>query len=417
MSEEGGENSSTGMIRPDRVLRKEDAYYSKVEQQIGVVKGLWNEASSFTPPSPNDTVEDISRDEHRLRGVFAEASNIFPDTDLLFHKYKDLKDKSSKRSIPKNERDDAMIAAGQLESKPGVSFLLQLESGIENLLKRREQIRNIYVEMGENWKNPDSYVPKVKINTNMGVGDFLEVVPSNFSISLIAKQSSYDSEVADGRITDGVLGMHFTGTPFNLIKASEGTREEKLLHAIFNTPIPLYSPMILKHEDFHAFADAFSILKGDSSTSSSVVSSIKGLGRLKVFAAPEVMYNQRRDNILRTLSKLVDGNDELQAEIASVPRNSWDHLQIPNHTFRGYIKSQLAALKEAKGIDPEIDQAIELISETMNAGKIREKIQEFYKKVKEESPDKLDDLDIALALFRPSQYDHVENLVNRWTKN
>ena len=46
---------------------------------------------------------------------------------------------------------------------------------------------------------------------------------------------------------------------------------------------------------------------------------------------------------------------------------------------------------------------------------IRNEITKMYQTVKAYAPDKLEDLDIAFALFPISQMKHIKKLVRKWT--
>jgi len=73
-----------------------------------------------------------------------------------------------------------------------------------------------------------------------------------------------------------------------------------------------------------------------------------------------------------------------------------------------------ALLHGLKGRDPDLDRIIDQEIKNLDVSRIRERFQRLYETVREKAPERLLDLDIALAIFPPSKMRHVERLVERW---
>lgn len=396
--------------------RIESAYYEKVEQQIGVVKNLWDTASNFEPASPTDTEEMIQDEPSQLRSVFNNALVSFPDTAILYHKYKNLKSVSRRRSLSNDERSSASIAAGELGKKPGVDFLLQLEKGIDGLIRRRSLIRETYQSIGDGWDKPESYA-RIRSNRDLPKRarsslnflprrkfDVIAIKPGNFSISLVLDYDFYEDMIGSSK------GMHRPSGIWNFLKENEP--EEALLHAIFNpdsTKDSHWIPEIAaKHEDFHGFLDSFKVLRGETIIGEEAAD--------RIYNHVQASMGRVQENyVMSLLNNIVDtAHEELLAEIFSTPRDSNLHAEIPSTSFASHITKSKSLFERLRGLDPKIDQIIDNEYDKLNLEKWREQIQGLYRRVSERCPDKLDDLDIAFALFPPTKMDMIEKLVDRW---
>ena len=161
-----------------------------------------------------------------------------------------------------------------------------------------------------------------------------------------------------------------------------------------------------KHEDFHSFINKFNI-EGNYAFGTVVTDIEKLLKMIKTEGEKPAGIPDKITDLKRKLHKMQDfGQEEILAEIAcGAGPNSL------NATFGATIQHALKLLKEAKGVDPEIDQIISETESILDINKIQKRFQGFYAECPEE---KRDDLDIAFALFPPSQWRHVEQLVKRW---
>ena len=105
------------------------------------------------------------------------------------------------------------------------------------------------------------------------------------------------------------------------------------------------------------------------------------------------------------------GHEELLAEIASEP---WD--RIPSSTFATRMADAEEKIRLLKGKDPDIDRIIDENLSYLDFSHFRERFQLAYKMMQEKAPERLNDFGVACAMFPPSQFRHIERLVDRWEK-
>lgn len=414
---------------PKPIREKQETLYRGLEDKIAIMKGIWGVAQSLSIPSIHDSNDDIAREKDAFQHVFQSTLDKLPQA----------------ASIYREQGSDT--DAGHL--KQDLDFIRSMDNGINDALRKRDSIRAILRDLGEN-PSPEAYEKTIPEELEGVRGHIQRVIIKPFSINLVLDREGFQSVYQDlyGKTPTETFGSHIDGTIwniydwYNLIKNSEDYLmsyvEKEVLSGNENIQPNLseIEDIGIKHEDFHSFMDGFDIKEGN--INKAIRTSIVDLSAMmqyrrrlihKIFKTLRIPYyrefiadEERKEwkDIRRNMQVVMDsGHEELLAELASAPditralgmRGSFvNRRQQDTNT----IKTVVNNLNEnIPGLvhHPYITQTLESLDPNLN----NQFIIELYEQVEANAPERVEDLDMAFALFPPSQWRHIKGLVARWT--
>lgn len=360
---EGTNISSVGSSRSERG----EKLYRGMEQKIQILKGIWDQAKGFSIPSLNDS-----------NSANQEVQDDFKD---IFE------------NVPVGLQNDKQFA----------DFLLV---GTKAATEKRKQIRTTLSQarsMGQD--DFDTLLPdKLKFFK----GKIIKGLPGNFSITLVVDDDSLTEYSKRFPASSHIRAFHEKGTiwnlqqehPYNISLDLPHTRQKKSFDET------------LLHEDFHSFMECFPV----DETSSDYLWGLVGL-RLDQLQNAKLQGDQVtiQDKIRAAksaITRFVDiDHEELLASLASV-NDRWNI----GYFFGALQLEKARDLKTIEGLDPAVDSIIKNLRWVLDGNQLKNTLNGWYQEVGRKAPERMTDLDIALALFSPSQFKNVGRLVERWTK-
>lgn len=392
-------------------LKSKEFLYSRVEQKIGLAKLLWQTAQSLPIQSPDDLENAGQTDRQKLDEVLMQADSNFPHAASLKPHYYELiaSMESRKKELwveqESQYRDpvfqDLQKEHDRLLANADVRFLVVLENGTQAALDKRERMRSIFRQLGPDWKTPQAYAnlsPDPRFANSIAY-----IVPASFSICLFIYPLTFDRYKEGQR----VVGFHQRGTIWNLIRY-----EGRLVRGnILSYP----SNQILdsRHEDFHSFFEGFSLSKPYDNRNAFFVATDE-LRRLnqKANTSPAEKKGLVQNIQRLLLERAEEYKGELLAEYASLPGHG---QQYPD--WGSFYKRTTELFEWLRGFkttaDPSLTAFITRIESSLRAP-LRE-IRPLYENVQAQAPERIEDLDIAFAVFPLAKMRHIKRLVRRWT--
>jgi hypothetical protein len=406
---------------------KVEQIYKNIELKISFVKELWNDMEKLGPPDPKASPEDIAKENEifekhleKLKIFFPEAENKAKEFIKLEKEGGELLKKLHKIELEKQERNIILEEINKVEDEiqkildDTTLFFIEFEQGLKNAKYKREEIRNILLELGE--IEPSSYkklAEEYKLPKEL-IDYIIEIIPKNFSITFIVEPEKFKEYYGED-----ITGQHWRGTIWNFVRGLPKLSDENFIRLseekLKNT---------INHENFHSFIDCFSISQkyGNIKVIKRVVNS--KIRNIKIFLdmGYEPLFSLEKKLLTKRLETFMNlFHEELMAEIVAGEHEYRDESFL-KHTFFSICREfcdWLEQIRKKEELEkyPEIDAIIKDAISYIEPQKNREKIIKLYQKIQEKAPEKLKDLDIAFILFPPSKFRHIESLVERWTQN
>lgn len=400
--------------------RREDIY-TKVEHKIGLVKDIWAEAKRLPIPSKNDTEETSQTERNQFQAIFDRSLTELPQAAAKYKRYKEIEAELQRsRQKPNQEkesqddvRDNLLWEQSNLLKDGDLRFLVSLNSGIEGALEKRRVIRSVLPDI-EDSLNPASY-DKYLPERFRGLAQ--KVIKERFSITLAIDMSRWPYSIFKGG--SGISGFHKSDSIWNLVEniSAEGKKRFKrvLGGELFRKIDFTTTEEISAHEDFHSFTEGFDPgYQKDADLAQRLEKRFERLKRLKELDAPEIILQEERQLVKNSLWDYTDNHHlELLAEMASRP--FWEDRPRETAAVQSFEKAE--KLKSLKGVDQNVDGVISLALKFLNMKRLANTLKGWRQKLKleMEAPERIEDLEIALALFPPSKIHHIEKLVRHWT--
>jgi|GEM_PF-5469175 len=409
----------------ERLADRKEILFLSIENKIEFSKKIHDAMESLPIPSPDDP-KTVLKDEGLLfDGLISDLEKSFPETVSLLKRYEQLDkkfedlEKSSQRGydLIQTSDDQRQIAEelNALEENPDLMFLIKVKKGLEQAQNKRNRVRNIVWKLGAEYQNPKAYSHLIPKTENPLKGKFSRVKIGRFSISLITDDaiSWWDEEHAvldlstiPLKIKRLVLGYHRQDSIWNFLLGSKNI----LIESYCETKEPKALEESVKkthdHEDYHSLLEGF-----DLYNDTPLERLLQRLRRYK-----EIKQQTNIPKILIDLAEKPNSNlvdkiiDSMHQEIINDLLIKGD-IDRPLKLTSLKLRSLLKAIKnEQIPITAEEIQRIEKFS-----GKdFSEKVSSLYKTVKEKVPGKENDFLMAMVIFPPTKFRHIESLVVRW---
>lgn len=420
---------------------KIEQLYKKIEYKISFIKELWREMKRLGPPNPHDSAADIAEENEIFEKCLYRLKTLFPEIENKAERYINLKKKRDELAaelpdIPVGPDEEIYnqisaeidVVEAEIEKifDDDVWFFINIKQGLQEARKKREIIRKILLDLGE--IEPLSYknlVKKYKLPKEF-INHVVAIVPENFSITFIVERENFEKKFGTT-----LLGIHFGNTIWNFVKyITEPSPEEQLAIAIYKPQklTKVYPPLqkTINHENFHSFLECFPVkekyrLRERIKLMHLIRSRIKEAKKFERMGMKSSAVRARQ-LLARRLRLFMDYlHEELMAIIVTYGGHELLLMGgLPRLTFSREVLNFCNFLKDLREKEklekyPEIDAIIQNALSYFNPEEVIKRILELYKEVEESVPERIDDLDIALILFPPSKFHHVESLVKRWT--
>lgn len=404
--------------------------YESVERKIDIARDIWLAAEGLEPPRAGDDDAAIRAERAALERPLENIYRQFPGARGLTERYQSLYVRLNQledemQHTEAEERTNAVYIANEpvedemekireqlrtLEDDDNFLFVRTVSRGITAALETRQSMRDILRRLGPRAGDPAAYEEELpEEHREQFRRSIVAVSPERFSFIVDIGRDGFRR--LGPRYKDA-SGIHVAPC-WSLINRTmlDG---QNLMAGIFGDEHEMkrwqHQPAITaKHEDFHAFFQGFAEKQGFFSVQR-INRQADQLLRLKEIQAPKAVIDHELQIFARRARTFQDyGHEELLAELASAP-----HEVIPNSTYAAEMGKTEALLHGLKGRDPDLDRIIDQEIKNLDVSRIRERFQRLYETVREKAPERLLDLDIALAIFPPSKMRHVERLVERW---
>jgi len=396
--------SKEGSSHRDNRTETREFLYERLEAKIAILRKLWSVAQVLSAPEAREYSGRIITEKLFLSKIFSDARDKFPLAVREFKEYDQirkslalLQEKMDKLGFEKGsdkygEKFDALIAKREeLLGDDDFRFLLSMRDGITTLLRKRDEIRTVLKNIEGNDKDPkalwevlpEPYREQLK-------GKPIELLSNRFSISVVLEEKEYEE-----LFHDSSLGRHIHDSIWSFVKRDSRPIEPTRAH-----------------EDFHSFAEGFSLGSANLFSPEKMRAAIQSIITIKSRGAPPGIVNNFLTNLRRRIIGFKDyGYDEFLAELASLP-----YRKIPSDTFATNVHEARQILEEFRGKDPDIDPIIDEGLKYLDIEEFRNQIHGIYKRVEASDPKRIPDLIFAFSLIPPSQFRHIERLVDRWEK-
>lgn len=398
---------------------QKEQLYERIEQKLALMREIWNYAKNLPPPTPFDKGEE-AEENTLFEGLIKKATKSFPSAAFLIKEYDDIAARmveiagNKQMPPPKKLIDELSRLCKQQErllEDQNVRFTISVRIGIRDAQKKRRKIRSV---LNENRDSTDQEFYLKLMPQEIAAhfaGKITAVVPQNFSIAYLVEPEVYK---AYQKNDSKGFSLSWADVALTFIKDERNKERRESEDETEENQITEDMLVTVQHENFHAFIEGF------------------GLGDKVYFSAEPLMELAEKiietdDNPASRLLKEIDlkrlktllskfkdfGHEELIAEIASSPRSG-----VPKSSF---AKKQLE-LTEAiikyifllGGVNPELDEILADGLKKLDFTRDRKFIQKMYREVEARAPDKMEDFDMAFALFPPSDWRNIERLVKRW---
>lgn len=408
--------------------------YDRVEAKLFAIDTVWSSTGSLPSPFLSESQEDSFKQERQLgREVFSSILDKFPQIGPQYTAYRSLIDRRSRLSSGRYNTDHAGVSdsdpaiAEQVktlspqiqqlrDSNPDIRFLAMLDDGLFNIAHRRDDIRDVYSDLGADWQTPSAYDKELSADKDMFKGLIRAVVPGRFSIMLciepeamvsyFKKQGYSKPEDINGFYSGSVLSF-VSHTP-EVAAHLSGAQPSSDVTSLFD------------HEDFHAYMNCFTIPKNDfPSLEKHWTPAIfdQAQKRLQDLAsmARKGKARKRRNRHLKlknALTELQDANhEELLADLVSREQH-----EVPHTTYFSNGKKKGVILSSINLADPETRAMVRGVKKRIAPESDISWIHNLHLYLGAANSDKLGEMRAALALFPVSQRRHIDGLVlKRWT--
>ena len=415
--------------------------FELVERRVALIRELWEGMQNLSIPNVEDSKSVVDNEEKVFQKFFQRAEKEFSSEASQIKEYEDREHliyeiheefyrmgagKESTKAYQDMIRklDQLMEKQSELLENEDFRFFLSYYKGINGAQKKREEVRRVLKEVGKRGNINEeiiSYLPKSFQAPLRGKVE--KVIVERFSISVVLNGEAYKKVAKNPRS----MGFHQPGGIWNFLSGDiTGYAIEEILRDIVKHGGRISGKRIKElavgirenahgvtsaHEDFHSFFNGFSESGNAFSfaTLNDIVDRIIGVKERKAHAIFIKIHLQDLRKSIRLFQDF--GHEELLAEIASEP---WD--RIPSSTFATRMADAEEKIRLLKGKDPDIDRIIDENLSYLDFSHFRERFQGAYKILQEKAPERLNDFGVACAMFPPSQFRHIERLVERWAE-
>lgn len=406
--------------RPSLSLaQRREGMYQNVEARSAVLVNLWERAQSMPIPRSTDSDEQKGDERQLLLGVLDPILNAKPGLREKFNRAIEIKtvlDEDEEKSEGKSEEEldyddfkERLLPLGQefetiVSENPEIRFLLNVFSGIEGLLSKRNQLRSMQQKIGpihSSGRITKDEANKLLNKKSIFIDHINWAQVGRFSVSFVVEPLVF-------RIKDATALGYSTGL-INIIYGLNEERE-KLLESIFgrNSNKQEQIAEVIAHEEFHSFADSFYLGESWSQLQWSYDSSLARLTRLKELGAPEPIIQTELGLLRIYIGNVEDASrEEILAEFAQ----SSDRSYVPRTTFATYDGEKARFLEKVLKDQSQIfgDQ-----KKAFDIDRLRQEIKSIYEQVDAIIPERRLEVDSLFVLFPPSKIRHIRRIVNRW---
>jgi hypothetical protein len=423
----------------------------KVNTKIARAKGLWQTVRTFSAPLPGDSAEAIAQENRQLETHVEHASQLLPhavegaktSAQLYDTLFTTLNENDGRRRLDRyrlhpyvyatfDDRLELFEEYFALQSKDDIRFLTAFTRGIQKAQDRRTAIRETLAGLGDNLTDPSSFNDLLPGEFSLFRDHIREVVLSPFTIGLVIDSNAYMKHRLSERKIKGRIDHSVAfNDPHNLFcfideigkrsASSSGeieripSAEDRLMELLFGKEKKKAQPNNIKsgfqeivdHEDFHSFFTGFRLAPNLHYIA------FGGGIRDKVDEYKLCEDPERRKELARSINGLLDNIvnvnwEEFLADIASLEGRknvTSGHLEI---SLTGQLKYLRSFLGKHLEVDAMVRHHISILSGVVPT------TNGLYLQVKEQIPERAEDLDMAFAIFPPSQIRHVKQLVDMW---
>lgn len=389
-------------------FKTREAIYDKLERKISILKDVWITFQTLSVPSPSDPLDSVHQERQIFQDFSARLDEQLPEAVEAWNRMREL---NHKEKLTAEEKQERLC----LSTSTDFSFFTTLCLGMEEVVKKRETIRDVFRQLGENAylspENYDDFFPQ-REGWQTFRGRIKGIVPQRFSIC----PAVHEKTMSAAGYSKAVVAMHLEKTIWNAIRSDQFVDDS----IDFGEPASVITnyfqeayPEILLHEDFHSFIECFLV---SSVLPTDILENLKrGIVRLKSSRrrGKEALVKKHARYCEEQIVDFVDEDlcrEEYLAELGSSPlRNG------PRSSAEIMTTGKFILLQRLVGEDEIIDRHISSALEFLDTRRMSENVSRLYRKVRKQAPEKTMDLDVSFALFPPSQIRHIEKLVRKWT--
>lgn len=381
-------------IKPRRTNERREELLQSIEAKIGIAKGLWQAIQKFKPVTHTTSDAELMEEEQQLQALWQNASEQFPKAATIIMAYDEITDEDL-------EQIDARVRQVlDMYEDDSDQFLSNMQRTITGLIYRRSQLKMLAEKGGEHWLTPaflDDQLPEQLLSGKKG--HIKHAYASGFGVNLVIDHETFDTEY--NQVLEMELGgIHWGNTIWTIID------EEPKVGVIEFKEIAM-------HEEFHAIADALPYREfEDPDILRTVIQRAVKDAYVSERRGVKNRFSPRFKSLEAHLGAFVNVNyEEALAELASTTDR---HAPKRSHFFYSHLKlSLLNQLSDKYKPGSRVHLLLQTaIAEIESFGVT---LQGLYAKVETEVPERREDLDIAFALFQPTEIRHIARLVDRWT--
>lgn len=438
-------------------LPTREVLYGRIERKVDIVKGLWHTAAYLPAPPPRS--QEASKKEERLLSAHLQhalellpeaaqkyqrfKSLVTPEDEILLKEERGYLQAESARGLVRGER---LEEANRMLDDEDLRFLVSLEWGIQYALHKRDEIRTLRRKLGWKSESANSYSDFLPEKLAVFKGKIRRVIFSPFSVNLVVDGKTYMEESEES------WAFHKTGTIFNVFNEDKFKTGD-----IFDRIAPQFIPKLwlisperldtFYHEEFHSLWEGFvPDIQLTSHIARLWIKDIYALGLLGKVAngtplepnvtvylsqlgfTPSLYPPAKAKELMRAIFNkfqqlyYYDDYEELLAAYHAAYRMRKREAQVGSYINRARRLSQWIqeAVSEIRENDPTFNQNpyIDRLLQMVDLEQINQFMEQEGKKVRrlaETASQKVEDCFIALMLFPPSQWRHIDRLVDRWT--
>lgn len=396
-----------------------DRIYDNIDRKAGIVSDLWRTAT-ILPPLLSDSPEFVDAESRVLRGIVDRARGKMPDAFEVYDRYQmlDTAMDSLSSSVDPEEEQMLEIQAEMDEIKstvPDLDFAKGVVEGVEALVKRRADLRQMQEIVGEPLPNgiykDMSGFKGIKGIPEDAFSSITRVYMGAYSVNIFMHDKKYDELYAESY--PNTLGIHL-GSPNSLLSVVRDHLGDYVqLGWISPEDFDNGLSSTILHEEFHGFADSFDFRSTDFGR-------IQGLLKSQVILLQKAI-DEHDFRLAGTLSNQIRANlkiipDASMEEILAEMASTQDRDSIPSSTFAYHDRGKRQLLDSVSAHSAMVHVDVEKeAGKLVDILELQHAIGWIYHLTDHEIPERRSEVDALFAIFPPSKIRHIRRVVERWT--
>lgn len=410
--------------RPPRpvLVERREALYGKIDTKVEIVTDLWQTANSLPPPLVTDSPDEIIDQDQILLGVVERSKVLLPEAFDRLDAYDCLKKRRedlSRRRAPGDRESVEEIEAdygakAMLKSDPDLRFVLNIRDGVSSLMQRRDKLRDIQEVIGrprsDGWFWDISKIDRMDGFPEELKGHVSRAYLGAYSINLFVDPEKYDETYKPQN--GETLGIHY-GFPLGHISVIKD-QEIKWVRMGFYRFLRPATQETLKHEEFHALADAFNL-------QTERFLGLRHFISRQLEQLDQATSDSDRENKIRSVREKImrlpdSSSEELLAEMAGTDKREG----IPVSTFARYdddkrkLVDQISVHPAMAKVDEKKIDLKSAKSRLIKLPLFRLRLTGIYFLLDEMRGRGKLDIDVLFALFHPTKIKRIRRVAERW---